>query len=223
MPRLIGDDNRRRADSIEELLEGSEDTKRILDFGCGEGEFLQALFSKTGERAVGYDLDVSALNAVETEGFETHTNLNDGMSWDLVTMFHVIEHLYDPISTLTTVRNAMLPGSYLVIETPNAEDALITLFECEPFLKFTFWSHHPILYSLRRLVEVVNDAGFKVEVATTFSRYSLDNHLYWLSKGQPGGHLHFGGHFSNELKLLYAQELRKQGMGDTIWLQASVR
>ena len=42
-----------------------------------------------------------------------------GASFDVVTLFHVLEHLVDPDSTLTEVRRLLTPNGRLLLEVPN--------------------------------------------------------------------------------------------------------
>lgn len=63
-------------------------------------------------------------------------------NYDLITAFHVVEHLPDPRTTLKELSSLLSPEGYLIIEVPSSEDALITLYDCDAFQKFTYWSQH---------------------------------------------------------------------------------
>ena len=53
--------------------------------------------------------------------------------FNLITAFHVVEHLKDPISVLRQLAELLEENGKLVIEVPNSEDALLTLYESEVF------------------------------------------------------------------------------------------
>ena len=62
--------------------------------------------------------------------------------YDLITAFHVIEHLPDPLKTLKVLANKLSSGGRMVIEVPSSEDILLTLYESDAFRRFTYWSQH---------------------------------------------------------------------------------
>jgi SAM-dependent methyltransferase len=101
--------------------------RRALDVGAGGGEFAYLLGRTTGlavqgiepnrgyaehaARELGLDLQIgSFVDAQPGEG-----------CFDLVTMFHVLEHLRDPAAALGRVRDWLAPGALAVIEVPNVE------------------------------------------------------------------------------------------------------
>lgn len=102
-------------------------------------------------------------------------------------MFHVIEHLPEPEEILRQLKSHMKPDSLLVIETPNANDALLSIYDCKAFADFTYWSPHIYLYNEETLAKIVERAGMKVLEMKQYQRYPLANHLRWLAKGMPGG------------------------------------
>jgi len=119
-----------------------------LDFGCGNGGMLDELSSVASE-CFGLDPNKDRQLIARSKGHNVVSSLkeiSDG-SLDVVTMFHVLEHLTDPISTLNSIKQKLKPGGEIIIEVPHARDALFTLYDSEPFRKFTFWSEHLILHT----------------------------------------------------------------------------
>ena len=69
-------------------------------------------------------------------------------------------------------------------------------------------------YTLGKLIEL---AGLKLRWVKQVQRYSLANHLYWLAKGQPGGHTIWDKIIdSPQLNELYAHQLASLGKCDTL-------
>ena len=101
---------------------------------------------------------------------------------------HVLEHLYDPISSLKCIKQKMKENTLLIIEVPHANDFLISDYNCEKFKKFTFWSEHLILHTESSLLNLLNLVGFSNIKITYYQRYNIFNHFNWLSNGKPGGH-----------------------------------
>jgi 2-polyprenyl-3-methyl-5-hydroxy-6-metoxy-1,4-benzoquinol methylase len=95
---------------------------RVLDFGCGHGEFV-AVCRTLGLEAHGIDW---ASDRREHGLVHIHPSLQalradgaHGNGFDAVVMFEVLEHLADPRGALEQVAALMTPGATLVLETPN--------------------------------------------------------------------------------------------------------
>jgi 2-polyprenyl-3-methyl-5-hydroxy-6-metoxy-1,4-benzoquinol methylase len=98
--------------------------KRILDVGCATGAFLAGA-KQLGWHCIGIDRVESALQvARDVYGIETIlgdiTNQNTlSGSIGIVTMWHVLEHLVDPLPALVQAYTMLAPGGYLFVEVPN--------------------------------------------------------------------------------------------------------
>jgi len=134
----------------------------------------------------------------------------------LTTAFHVVEHLPEPREILKKLGTLLTPGGRMVIEVPSADDALLTLYDCNEFQRFTYWSQHLYLFTASTLTTLIKQAGPKVISVQHYQRYSLSNHLYWLSQGKPGGHKQWSFLDAAEVKCAYAQSLASIGKTDTL-------
>lgn len=115
------------------------------------------------------------------------------------------------------IKKYLNPDGVLIIEVPNADDALITLYECEAFKNFTYWSCHVFLYNAFTLDKITSKAGFSNKYVKQIQRYPLSNHLYWLSKGKPGGHKEWRLLTSESTE--YEKILAAVGKCDTIMIE----
>lgn len=95
---------------------------RVLDYGCGHGEFV-AVCRVLGFEAIGIDF---APDRREHGIVERYGSLDDlraarahEPAFDAVTLFEVLEHLADPRSVLEQLAQIMRPGATLVLETPD--------------------------------------------------------------------------------------------------------
>ena len=212
-------DDLRRAEFLRPLIIN----KSVLDFGCGGGGFLLKIkdFALTceGIEKDEYFKQILANN----NGIKIYDDVDDcSRKFDFITMFHVLEHLKDPKSTLGKLSKLLNNGGNIFIEVPNADDALLKLFKNKPFSEFTYWSCHLYLfnnYSLRKLIEAT---GLKINYLKQIQRYPLSNHLFWLANGIPGGHKKWN--FLNDAKLnsQYESVLANLGMADTIIASVSI-
>jgi len=97
-----------------------------LDIGCSSGDYL-AYLRTLGWKVYGIELDEEAARyAQEHFGIDVRAGaaehiLNEfpDMSFDVVTMWHVLEHLFDPSSVLAEVHRVLRPGGILMLEMPN--------------------------------------------------------------------------------------------------------
>jgi SAM-dependent methyltransferase len=140
----------------------------------------------------------------------------DNDHFDVVTLFHVFEHLQDPLDTLKTIRQKLVKGGRVIIEVPHANDFLISFLNLEAFKKFTFWSEHLILHTRNSLATFLRSAGFTDIQVIGYQRYPLANHLFWLAHGKPGGHKTWSCLVNAEIDIAYGNLLAQLDMTDTL-------
>ena len=135
---------------------------------------------------------------------------------DVISLFHVLEHLEDPIFYLRRLGNLLTDDGVMVIEVPNADDALLSLYECSQFADFTYWESHLYLYNPVTFRMLMEKAGLRIRFLGQIQRYPLSNTLYWLSQGKPGGHKEWAMLSNERLDVEYENTLAKLGIADTI-------
>jgi 2-polyprenyl-3-methyl-5-hydroxy-6-metoxy-1,4-benzoquinol methylase len=102
-----------------------EPGKRLLDVGCGGGDFL-ALQRFVGWDVVGIDPDAEACKAARAKyDLVVHdANLDTApltpASFDVVTMIHAIEHMERPFDSIERGLRFLKPGGRMLIVTPNS-------------------------------------------------------------------------------------------------------
>ena len=134
-----------------------------LDFGCGTGEFLVDLKSR-GWRVVGQEVSANAARLAIEAGLDIRTcKLEEcgfeAESFDLVTLWDVIEHLHDPLSALHEIRRILRPSGTLVLSTPDLKSLDSRLF--------SGWWHglevprHLVLFEPNTIERILQCAGFE--------------------------------------------------------------
>ncbi|BCJ92947.1 methyltransferase [Anaerocolumna cellulosilytica] len=212
------DDIRRK-----EFLKNIINKKDVLDFGCGNGGFIE--YAQPLVNSIcGIELEEAARKYLLSDGKTIWADIEYcDKKFDVITLFHVLEHLEHPIEYLMKLGNLLKPESesQIIIEIPNADDALLTLYHSTNFADFTYWSPHLFLYNPSNIETLVENSGFRVNWIKQVQRYPLANHLYWLSKGMPGGHAIWNFLNDNQLHEQYERILSERGMCDTILVSLS--
>lgn len=148
---------------IEGLLSGR---RHVLDVGSGGGEFAYLLANR-GLNVTGVEPNAGYAGYSRREyGLRVHTGFIDEApigrdAFDLITIWHVLEHTEDPAATLARLAAALRPDGRLVVEVPNVEAT------CQaPASRF----HEAHLYSfnpatLRRMAERVGLVQIEAQVS----------------------------------------------------------
>ncbi len=212
--RLAEGDDRRRFEAVKALCEN----KVILDFGCGYGGFLHNI-SKVAKESYGIELGKDERSFLAKRGIKCFKTIEEcNKKVDIITLFHVFEHLSNPEVWLNKLSDYLKTDGLLIIEVPNANDVLLTLYESEKFADFTYWSAHLYLYSIQSLSMLIKQCGkYDIIDAGQVQRYPISNHLFWLAKGRPGGHEKWSMLDSRELNEAYEKKLKELEMCDTLF------
>ena len=73
-----------------------------------------------------------------------------------------------------------------------------------------------IIHTYNSLKTILLKSGFKKIKISYYQRYNFANHLGWLIKKKPGGHIFFNKIVSDQLNQSYAENLKKIGQTDTL-------
>jgi SAM-dependent methyltransferase len=104
---------------------------RVLDVGCGDGDFLAAL-KQRGWEVHGVEPSPAAAALARGKGVAVHegelasTDFPAG-SFDVVTFWHVLEHLPEPLVELAAARRLLRDDGLLVVEVPNSASVTFRL------------------------------------------------------------------------------------------------
>lgn len=198
---------------------------QVLDAGCGYGFFVDAL-TALGCEATGIDVGSDRLTLargnlsgsfiegeVDEEFVATHRN-----QFHVVTLFHVLEHLRDPVAFLRNCSSLLAPGGLLQIEVPNLGDEFLT--QQRAYRDFYWQLGHVSYFDNARLSLALYRAGAKEFTVRGVQRYGLRNLLNWLDQGRPqliAPDYHVkGGPLLVRLEELYRRERERALACDTL-------
>lgn len=192
---------------------------KVLDVGCGNGGFLMQM-KQRGFVVEGTEWTAeSAARVPSDQNIPVH--IGDLLSldlppcsFDLITMWHVLEHVRDPHMSLLKIAQLLKPGGGLMLAVPNAESRQAQRFG-------TSWLHfdpprHLFDFGPASLGMLLENTGYKVSWTST---HSMEQNTFgyiqsWLnSKGWPRDRLFM------QLKGLSRERLAVR-MADLFWLAA---
>ncbi len=106
---------------------------RLLDFGCGGGSFLRRMHQQ-GWHVVGMDVSSDVVERVHAEtglpvmlGTLPNPEL-EANSFDLITMWHALEHVPDPLGAVREAHRLLAPGGKIMVAAPNIDSLAFRTF-----------------------------------------------------------------------------------------------
>ena len=124
---------------------------RILDYGCGGGDFLRYLSARGFDHVAGFD--------EYSKDFGDRTVLDE--SYDCVFSQDVIEHVANPNALLKTFDRLVVPGGVIMIGTPNA--SAIDIQNAEEYVHALHMPYHRHIFSKQALVDAGNKSGWELD------------------------------------------------------------
>jgi len=160
---------------------------KLLEVGCAAGSFIKAVQPFVRE-CFAVELDSENADFVRKtlniEVFEKPIENLNSDKYDIICMWHVLEHVNDPIKVVKKLMSMLNKNGVLFIEVPNIYDPLLTLYKLEEFHKFYYQSPHLYYFSPKTLEKIILRAGYK-PIIHNIQIYGIMNHLRWLIKKKP--------------------------------------
>lgn len=174
---------------------------RILDIGCGMGQFLSYLLQKGYRNVAGVELSAEQVEFCQQKVTPSVTQVSDVVSflserresWDCIVFKDVIEHLPRPqvIPTLSAIFRALAPGGMAIVETGNlaspagwfvryidfthesgfTENSLRQVLRAVGFTEIEISGNAPVVYSWRSYFRIVAQSLWHFSLRLM---YSLD-------------------------------------------------
>jgi SAM-dependent methyltransferase len=146
------------------LLAAQQRPQRIVEVGCGAGDFLLSLRDIPGLQAVGLDTTEQSIAACRARGLEVHAEtieafahrlVDDGSRPDAVVAFHCLEHVEDPRGFIGSMARSLAPGGRILVSTPYSPMS----FEGRWFDPLNHPPHHMTRWNRRSYEELARQLG----------------------------------------------------------------
>jgi SAM-dependent methyltransferase len=136
---------------------------KVLDVGCGKGDFLHALDFLAAQKKFAIDLNEPAIRACREQGFNAFCGTVESAiaagfikpgGFPVVTSFHCLEHVSRPVEFVRELLRATAPGGRLLLSTPYSPMS----FERDWFDVLNHPPHHMTRWNLaacRKLAEIL--------------------------------------------------------------------
>ena len=205
---------------VRRILPYLSEKTRLLEIGSGSGAFLDSVRPYCGNvtgvepheeyrKAMVAELKIKVVAGIDEL-------LKSSVKFDVVTMFHVLEHIEDPVAFLKKVARVMSGDSALMIEVPNIDDVLVKVYKIPQYLSFYYQKAHLYYFSKRTLSRIYKEAGFSATIEGV-QRYDISNHIRWMLTGKPRGQGYYRNMFLPSTDAAYADALIRAGCQDTLW------
>jgi 2-polyprenyl-3-methyl-5-hydroxy-6-metoxy-1,4-benzoquinol methylase len=200
-----------------------EAIKRVkrVEVGCSVGYFLNAIVEHV-ESAYGTEWDSKARgyieNTINHPRIKTAKNPEDfNKKFDKIFMFHVLEHIEDPVEFLMGLKQMLNENGKIYIEVPNVDDVMVKTFDCKAFEDFYYKKAHIFNFNEQGLKYIFEKSDLPNYEIQFIERYDISNHFYWLRNNAPSGRGAYASIFDDELNEAYVKALVKAKQTDTLF------
>jgi 2-polyprenyl-3-methyl-5-hydroxy-6-metoxy-1,4-benzoquinol methylase len=154
---------------------------RVLDIGCGTGNFIAKASTRAG-KVIGLEYNDLAINTCKERNLTVFdTSLKEfsdkpenKSSFDIICAFQVLEHVYDVDSFISYCLKLLHKGGKLIIGVPNNNPYL---YKYDLYHTFNLPPHHMGLWNRISLINLQKFYPLKLEILTTEPNFYFD---YWL-------------------------------------------
>jgi len=136
---------------------------KVLDIGCGPGWLLSAIDPAWDKYGVEPSRTAGSITA--THANIEIANLEDAdiqsKPFDLIVMYHVVEHLQNPVDALKAIRSMILPKGHMILGTPDFDSGAARRYGTN--YRLLHDPTHISLFSNDSMHRLLRDIGFKIQ------------------------------------------------------------
>lgn len=158
----------------------------VIDIGCGNGDFLlqlpKGIFQTYGVEINKDGCEICRRKGIRVYNQELHQIDFEGKTFDVATMWHVLEHVENPVMMLKSIRRILNDQGILIFQVPNCDSYGFRWGRKN-------WFHldsprHLIHFNLRSIKKLCGSSGFEIKaIKNEYYDYPLD--LFWSLRKSP--------------------------------------
>ena len=145
----------------------------LLDIGCGSGTFLDVC-KQNGWQVEGVDPSpFSSKSVLENYNIEVHqgdfNKIKFNKTFDVITLWGVLEHVPNPITTIKKVKKLLKDDGMLVFEVPSADCFISEYLKKNNFspTRYIESGRHNIFFSKKIIRQISENFNLKIEYLET--------------------------------------------------------
>ncbi|MCP4652331.1 MAG: class I SAM-dependent methyltransferase [Candidatus Omnitrophica bacterium] len=162
---------------------------KILDIGTGYGFFVTELHNQGYKNILGIEPSIQRreiackYSPAMVIDFDLDNPSKDIGKFNVITLFHVLEHMAEPIMFLRTIKKFMNPNGVFICEVPNENELLLDT--CKSYNDFYWIRAHLNYFNEKTLLACFKKAEYDNVQIKYQQRYGLLNLCNWLIVGKP--------------------------------------
>lgn len=178
----------------EKLMATVQKSDKILEIGSGYGWLIEYM------RGKGYSMDGVEIDDKKREHFHSRTgselfsfnfmfdssatnNYADLPKYDVLAMFHTLEHISEPVLFIQRAMQLLKPGGKVYVEVPNLNDFLKDIVDV--YDNFHFQAVHLQYFAPDTLKRCLELAGCSDVSITGNHYYTIENAIHWIKEKAP--------------------------------------
>jgi len=160
---------------MSEIEKFSKKKGNLLDIGCATGFFMKAAKNRKWN-VEGVEIsEFAAQHAIKKYHFKIH--IDDFLLlklpnnyYDVITLWDVVEHFYDPVAALKKINKILAPGGILVLSTPDVESFPAKLTK-DKGVGYKLSDEHLTYFSVETMKKLLESTGFVLTKKTHIGKH----------------------------------------------------
>ena len=151
---------------------GQQSLVKLLEVGCATGEFIKTCRQRFGWEVAGIEPNRRLSDALSREGYPVVPSTLEeaeipAEQYDVVSLFNVLEHLWDSVYSVKRINRLLKPGGLMVVEIPDFDSPSRRRFGKHWFLYHL--PRHLSHFTKKSLTSLMEECGFeKVNILKQF-------------------------------------------------------
>lgn len=158
---------------------------QTLEVGCGSGDNVKS-FRRKQYRIMGIDKDSSVESKYDgIYCYDIYSKELDEYEWNFIYGLHILEHMKNPIQFIDRLKDLLFTHGTILLEFPNLEDPLLTIYKIKEFEKFYYRPDHHFFYTPQTIFNLLYRNKIINCKIKRIQNYGIINHLNWLIRKKP--------------------------------------